>query len=152
MRFSADHHTQGRVLFPTLVAVLRSGYQLSEHEVQRMRVLVAEQGLVGVGRKSPREEEARELARVRTRDLEFSWAAFLVRGMEQGVLQEADPRLLARATTGMNLSVWHWYRPRGTMGLEEIAKFFVGRQLAVLGLRPEVADEVEASRPRRVAA
>ena len=52
----------------------------------------------------------------------------------------------------MNLSVWHWYRPRGSVGLDEIAKFFVGRQLAVLGLRPEVADEVEVLRPRRVAA
>ena len=137
---------------PTLVAVLRSGYELNEHEVQRMRVLVAEQGLVGVRRKSPREEEARQLARARTRDLEFSWAAFLVRGMEQGVLPEADPRLLSRAALGMNLSVWHWYRPRGTLGIDEVAKFFVGRQLAVLGLRAEIADEVEVLRPRRAAA
>jgi AcrR family transcriptional regulator len=123
-----------------LVAVLRSGYEVSDHEVLRMRVLVAEQGLVGVRRSSPREEEARELARARTRDLEFAWATFLVRGMEQGLLPEADPRLLARAVLGLNLSVWHWYRPRGTVGLEEVADFFVRRQLAVLGLSPELAD------------
>src|SRR5258708_16642402 len=49
-----------------LIAVLRSGYELGEHEVLRMRVLVAEQGLVGIRRSSPREEEARELARART--------------------------------------------------------------------------------------
>jgi TetR/AcrR family transcriptional regulator, cholesterol catabolism regulator len=137
---------------PALVTVLRSGYELSEHEVLRMRVLVAEQGLVGIRRKSPREEAARQLARARTRDLEFSWAAFLVRGMEQGVLPEADPRLLARAALGLNLSVWHWYRPRGSMGLDEVSGFFVRRQLAVLGLRPEIADEVEVVRPQRAAA
>ena len=87
-----------------LLALLRSGYELTEHEVLRSRVLVAEQGLVGVRRSSPREEEARELARARTRDIEFAWATFLVRGMEQGQPQ-ADPRLLARAVLGLNLSV-----------------------------------------------
>ncbi len=45
-----------------LLALLRSGYELSEHEVLRFRVLVAEQGLVGIRRSSPREEEARQLA------------------------------------------------------------------------------------------
>jgi len=123
-----------------LLALLRSGYELSDHEVLRMRVLVAEQGLVGIRRSSPREEEARELARARTRDLEFAWAAFLVRGMEQGLLPEADPRLLARAVLGLNLSVWHWYRPRGTVSLAEVADFFLRRQLAVLGLSPQLAD------------
>ncbi len=55
-----------------LVGVLRSSYDLSEQEVLRNRVLVAEQGLLGIPRQSRREEEARELARARTRDLEFS--------------------------------------------------------------------------------
>src|SRR3954452_1280088 len=59
-----------------LVAVLRSGYDITDEEVLRLRVLVAEQGLVGIRRTSPREEEARALARSRTRDLEFAWAAF----------------------------------------------------------------------------
>ena len=123
-----------------LVGVLRSGFECSEHEVLRMRVLVAEQGLVGIKRNSPREDEARKLSRARTRDLEFAWATFLVRGMEQGLLQEADPRLLTRAVLGLNLSVWHWYRPRGTVSLPEVADFFVRRQLAVLGLPPGLAD------------
>jgi hypothetical protein len=105
-----------------------------------MRVLVAEQGLVGIRRTSPREEEARSLARGRTRDLEFAWATFLVRGMEQGILREADPRLLSRAVLGLNLSVWHWCRPRGQMAVSEVADFFVRRQLAVLGLAPDLAD------------
>jgi AcrR family transcriptional regulator len=124
-----------------LVAVLRSGYELTEQEVLRNRVLVAEQGLVGIARQSRREEEARELARARTRDLEFAWATFLVRGMEQGHMPQADARLLTRAVLGLYNSVWHWYRPRGTMGLDEVADFFVRRQLAVLSLPPELADE-----------
>jgi hypothetical protein len=131
--------------------VLRSGYELGEHEVLRMRLLVAEQGLVGIRRSSPREEEARELARTRTRDLEFAWATFLVRGMQSGLLPEADPRLLARAVLGLNLSVWHWYRPRGTVGLDELADFFVRRQLTVLGLPPELADQVDPAQARPAA-
>ena len=123
-----------------LVAVLRGSYELSDHDVLRNRVLVAEQGLVGVRRTSPREEEARSLARSRIRDVEFAWATFLVRGMEQGLLPEADPRLLTRALLGLYNSIWHWYRPRGPISLEEVTQFFLGRQLALLGLPPELAD------------
>jgi TetR/AcrR family transcriptional regulator, cholesterol catabolism regulator len=128
-----------------LVAVLRASYDLSEQDVLRNRVLVAELGLVGVRRTSPREEEARARARARIRDLEFAWATFLVRGMEQGVLPEADPRLLTRAVLGLYNSVWHWYRPRGELSVEEVADFFVRRQLAVLGLPPAVADGARPS-------
>ena len=114
--------------------VLRAQFDLTEQEVHRNRVLVAEQGLVGVKRTSPREEEARELARARTRDLEVAWATFLARGMQQGVLPENDPQLMSRAVLGLYNSVWHWYRPRGILSLETSRDFFVPRQLAMLGL------------------
>jgi AcrR family transcriptional regulator len=132
--------TSGEAYLETLVAVMRSNYDLTEQEVLRNRVLVAEQGLIGISRQSRREEEARELARARTRDLEFAWATFLVRGMEQGHIPKADARLLTRAVLGLYNSVWHWYRPRGTMGLSEVADFFIRRQLAVLSLPPELLD------------
>lgn len=131
-----------------LVQVLRSGFDLTEQEVLRNRVLVAEQGLVGIPRQSRREEEARELARARTRDIEFAWATFLVRGMEQGHLPRADARLLTRALLGLYNSIWHWYRPRGTLGLEDLSDFFVRRQLAVLGLPPELASGDRPSQPQ----
>jgi AcrR family transcriptional regulator len=135
-RITSEHED----FLDALVAVLRAGYDLTEQEVLRNRVLVAEQGLVGIPRKSQREEEARVQARARTRDIEFAWATFLVRGMEQGVLPEAEPRLLTRAVLGLYNSIWHWYRPRGTMPLTEVADFFVRRQLSVLGLPPKLAD------------
>jgi TetR/AcrR family transcriptional regulator, cholesterol catabolism regulator len=143
-RVTKDHHDD---YLRALVGALRSGFELTDDEVLRFRVLVAEQGLVGIPRSSEREEEARQLARSRTRHLEFAWATFLVRGMEQGVLPESDPRLLTRAVLGLNTSVWHWYRPRGELSLDDVADFFVRRQLAVLGLRPEVLDEVTSGRP-----
>jgi TetR/AcrR family transcriptional regulator, cholesterol catabolism regulator len=146
-RTTRDHENY----LEALVAVLRSGFELSDEQVLRVRVLVAEQGLVGVRRSSPREEEARGLARARTRDLEFAWATFLVRGMEQGLLPEADPRLLARAVLGLNLSVWHWYRPGGTTALGEVEDFFVRCQLAVLGLSPELADRLPPAQVRPAA-
>jgi len=129
-----------------LVAVLRAAFDLSDQEVLRNRVLVAEQGLVGIRRKSQREEEAREKARGRTRDLEFAWATFLVRGMEQGHIPEADARLLTRASLGLYNSVWHWYRPRGTLELADVADFFIRRQLAVLGADPALLDKYPATK------
>lgn len=113
--------------------VLRAGYTYTDHEVFRMRILVAEQGLVGAARKSAREEEARVLARGRMRALEFAWGTFLVRGMENRSIPEANPTMLARAVLGLNTSVWHWYRPGGPVTLKEVEEFFVRRQMAIIG-------------------
>src|SRR4051794_38845217 len=133
-----------------LRTILREQFELTEQEVHRNRVLVAEQGLVGVRRNSPREEEARELARARTRDLEVAWATFLARGMQQGVLPESDPQLMSRAVLGLYNSIWHWYRPRGILSLDEVADFFVPRQLAMLGL-PEQPAAKKPARKRSAA-
>jgi TetR/AcrR family transcriptional regulator, cholesterol catabolism regulator len=122
-----------------LVAVLVDAFDLTEQEILRNRVLMAEQGLIGIHRTAPREEAARASARTRTRDLEFAWGTFLARGMQQGYLPENDPQLLARAVLGLYNSVWHWYRPGGSLSVSAAGRFFVGRQLAVLGCDPELA-------------
>jgi AcrR family transcriptional regulator len=142
-RITAEH---GDDFVAALTAVLEGAFDLSEHEVMRNRLLVSEQVLVGVHRTSAREEDARQLARTRTRDLEFAWATFLTRGMEQGAIPEADPRLLARAILGLYNSVFHWYRPRGGFELSDIADFYVKRCLAVAGLPLD-----GAAKPKRAA-
>ena len=122
-----------------LVAVLRDCFELSELDVQRNRLLVAEQGLLGSQRTSPREEQARQAARERARDLDFVWANFLSGAMQQGVIPRNDPRLLARAILGLYNSIWQWYRPNGIVALESVAAFFTGRILAMIGLPPQDA-------------
>ena len=134
-RLTADRSDFGA----TLERLLNGLFDLTDHEVLRNRVLVAEEGMIAVPRKSPREEEARRLARSRMRDIEFAWAAFLTRGMEQGVIPEADPRLLTHAILGLYKSVWHWYRPGGGLSLDDIREFFVERCLAVAGCSRETA-------------
>ena len=107
-RLTADRSEFG----PTLVRLLNGLFDLTEHEVLRNRVLVAEEGLHRRRRASRRARRRRDGWRAsRMRDIEFAWAAFLTRGMEQGVIPEADPRLLTHALLGLYKSVWHWYRP-----------------------------------------
>jgi TetR/AcrR family transcriptional regulator, cholesterol catabolism regulator len=126
----------------TLVAVLRAWFRLSERDIQRNRVAVAEQGLLVNPRQSPREEQSRQAARQRSRDLERVLAALLAGAMEQGAIPDGDPRLLARAMLGLYTSVWHWYRPDGTVPLPRVADFFVARSLALAGVAPDIADLV----------
>jgi hypothetical protein len=114
--------------------VLEKGYELNEHEVRRSRVLVAGQTRISGRRKSPREEEARQDARVRSHDLEVAWATLLARGMEQKLIPEANPQLLSRAVIGLHSSVWLWYRPGGMLGLQQVADFYVPRHLEMIGL------------------
>jgi AcrR family transcriptional regulator len=122
-----------------LVTLLVDSFDLSEQQVLSQRLMVAEFGRIGVQRSLPREEAARASARAQTRDLEFAWGTFLARGMQQGLLPESDPRLLTRAVLGLYNSVWHWYRPGGTLTLADVGPFYVSRQLAILGCSPDLA-------------
>ena len=147
-----DRLTSERSEFgPALVHLLNGLFDLTEHDVLRNRVLVAEEGLLGVPRESPRDEEARQRARSRMRDIEFAWAAFLTRGMEQGVIPEADPRLLTHAVLGLYKSVWQWYRPGGGVSLDDVRGFFVERCLAVAGYSEPVALPAKRARNPRAA-
>jgi hypothetical protein len=112
--------------------------------VLRNRVLVAEMGRLGVERELPREEAARTGARAQMRSLESAWAAFLERGMREGAIPENDPVLLTRALLGLYNSIWHWYRPGGLLSLDELRRYFVGRELAILGCAPELAATLPA--------
>jgi TetR/AcrR family transcriptional regulator, cholesterol catabolism regulator len=125
-----------------LVAIVVDCFRLSDRDIQRNRVLVAEQGLLASQRPSPREEQARQAVRERMRDLEFAWATFLARAMEQGAIPDGDPRLLTRAILGLYNSVWHWYRPNGAVALHRAAEFYVARILAMVGVAPDAAEPI----------
>jgi AcrR family transcriptional regulator len=111
-------------------------FELSEREVLRNRVLVAEQVLLSGAGGSVREEEARQAAREDTRALELAWTQFLTRAMEQRAICQRDPRMLARAILGLYNSIWHWYRPHQTLPLPVVAEFFVARMLALADVPP----------------
>jgi hypothetical protein len=76
------------------------------------------------------------------RDLEFAWATFLSRAMEQGAIAQADPRLLTRAILGLYNSIWLWYRPNGIVALDRAAEFFTARIVAMVGLAPEQSGSI----------
>jgi TetR/AcrR family transcriptional regulator, cholesterol catabolism regulator len=128
-----------------LAAVLRSCFELSEQEVQRNRVLVAEQGLLSTPSTAQREEEARQAARARTRDLEFAWASFLAAAMREGAIPETDPRLLTRAVLGLYNSIWNWYRPHGIIALSDVAEYFTQLTLTMVGVAPRAAEPERAA-------
>jgi AcrR family transcriptional regulator len=115
-----------------LAAVLADCFALDDRDVLRNRVLVAEQGRLSVRRVgASREEQAREVARRRARELELAWTAFLEGAMRAGAIAPADPRLLSLAIIGLYNSIWHWYRSSGLVPLPEAAEFFTARALAL---------------------
>jgi AcrR family transcriptional regulator len=122
--------------------VLASCFDLSDRDVLRNRVLVAEQGRLSSPSGSEREEQARQAARSRMRELEFAWASFLAGAMRDGVIPVTDPRLLTRAVLGLYNSIWHWYRPNGIIALDRVAEYYTELALAMIGL-PPAAPELE---------
>jgi TetR/AcrR family transcriptional regulator, cholesterol catabolism regulator len=132
-----DEVTQNHDRFEDgLVALLHANFDLTEAQVSRCRVLVAEQGRLGQPRKTDREEEARQRARALVREREMAWSNYLSRGMATGAIPEANTQLLTRAVLGLYTSVWHWYHPRGTLSLPEVEAFYVPRMLSVIGFEP----------------
>jgi TetR/AcrR family transcriptional regulator, cholesterol catabolism regulator len=134
-------HTDAR---EALHAVCTDCFQLSERDVLRNRVLVAEQALLSHEGSSRREEQARQAGRQETRALEMAWTRFLEDAMKNQAIPERDPRMLARAMLGLYNSIWHWYRPDQTLLLPTVATFFVARMLAVAGVPPDGLDGAAA--------
>ena len=132
---TAEHSDPG----DALRALCADCFALSEREVLRNRVLVAEQALLGGTSTSEREEQARVAGREKTRALELAWARFLADAMRRGAIPQRSPRMLARAILGLYNSIWHWYRPDQTLLLPTLAEFFGARMLAVAGVQPERA-------------
>jgi AcrR family transcriptional regulator len=128
-----------------LPAVLENCFELSDQEVMRNRVLVAEQGLLSRPSTAPREEDARQAARARTRDLEFAWASFLAAAMRAGAIRETDPRLLTRAVLGLYNSIWNWYRPNGIVTLSSVGEYFTQLTLTMVGVVPRAAEPERAA-------
>jgi AcrR family transcriptional regulator len=128
-----------------LEAVLVDCFDITPHEALRNRVLVAEQGLLAHHCASPREEEARQLARLHTREVEQAWAGFLAAGGETGAFATNEPRLTARAVLGIYNSIWLWYRPAGRVDLDRIASFFSERIFALLGVDRDADDGLKAA-------
>jgi TetR/AcrR family transcriptional regulator, cholesterol catabolism regulator len=128
-----------------LTAVMTDAFDLSEQGVLRNRVLVAEQGLLSQPSTSRREEQARQAARARTRDLEFAWASFLAAAMRDGAIPQSDPRLLTRAVLGLYNSVWHWYRPNGIVALARVSEYFTQLALAMIGVPPTALEPERAA-------
>lgn len=130
-----------------LRAVCADCFVLSEREVLRNRVLVAEQASLSGTSSSQREEQARTAGRDKTRALEVAWANFLADAMRQGAIPQRNPRMLARAILGLYNSIWHWYRPDQTLLLPTLADFFGARMLAVAGVSADgaVADDASAA-------
>jgi TetR/AcrR family transcriptional regulator, cholesterol catabolism regulator len=119
-----------------LRALCADCFDLSERDVMRNRVLVAEQVLLSGDSSSQREEQARLAGRDKTRALELAWTRLLANAMDQGAIPERDARMLTRALLGLYNSIWHWYRPDQTLLMPTIAEFFGARMLAVVGVPP----------------
>jgi TetR/AcrR family transcriptional regulator, cholesterol catabolism regulator len=129
-----------------LQLVIADAFDLTLLDVQRLRVLVAEHGLLARRHVSaPEGQHTRQAARAHTRDLELAWARFLKGAMDAGAVRKSDPRLLARAVLGLYNSIWHWYRPQGIIPLEVVAVFYRAKLLGVIGAEPPLSERLHAA-------
>src|SRR5262249_11542038 len=123
-------------------------FDLTPHEIQLKSVMVAELGLLRIPRKSVKEDAARKEVAERTHDLEVRIAEFFASGMDDGDIEQRDPRLLSRAVLGLYNSIWHWYPSARLTTLEDVSAFFVPRILALTGIGLDDDEAMSSFAPR----
>jgi AcrR family transcriptional regulator len=128
-----------------LQLVVADAFDLTELDIERLRVLVAEHGLLARRHSSREGQHTKQAARARTRDLERAWATFLDRAMDTGAVSKSDPRLLARAVLGLYNSIWHWYRPQGSIPLEVVSTFYSTKLLDLISAEPSLSEGLRAA-------
>jgi AcrR family transcriptional regulator len=104
-----------------LRAAVRAAFAVSEHDVLQMRILQNNIAILAVPRGSKREETERLAARDLVHRIEAAWTELLERGMAEGAFVRRDPHVLALNMLGMIVSVWRWFRPKGTVTLAEVS-------------------------------
>jgi TetR/AcrR family transcriptional regulator, cholesterol catabolism regulator len=105
-----------------LRAAVRAAYAVSEHDVLQMRILQNNVAILAVPRSSKREETERLAARELVHQIENAWTELLERGMSEGAFVRRDAHTLALNMLGMIVSVWRWYRPRGSVTLAAVSE------------------------------
>jgi TetR/AcrR family transcriptional regulator, cholesterol catabolism regulator len=128
-----------------LQLVVADAFDLTVLDIERLRVLVAEHGLLARRHSSPEGQHTKQAARARTRDLERAWTTFLERAMDAGAVSKSDPRLLARAVLGLYNSIWHWYRPQGSIPLEVVSTFYSTKLLDLISAEPSLREGLRAA-------
>ncbi|HEY9312064.1 TetR/AcrR family transcriptional regulator [Williamsia sp.] len=89
-------------------------------DASRRRILQNHMDLLATERQSVKEEEERLRSRELVSEIEQSWTDMIARGIKSGDFVDSNPHLLGRLVLSLIVSVWRWYRPGGTITVEEI--------------------------------
>jgi TetR/AcrR family transcriptional regulator, cholesterol catabolism regulator len=127
---SHDRFVKATADAPTATDALRAAvaaaYDVSDYEVLQLRILQSNMALLANRRKSKREEAERALSRKLVQQIEKDWTRLLQRGMDAGEFAQRDPHTMALALLGLVVSAWRWYRPGGSLSLDELSDFITG--------------------------
>jgi AcrR family transcriptional regulator len=115
-----------------LEAAIAAAYDVSPREVLQMRILQNHMDLLATPRPSTKEEAERRTARQLVREIEQEWTGLVERGMAEGAFAKGDPHAVATLLLAMVVSVWRWYRPKGSMTLDQVRELITDACLRVV--------------------
>ena len=139
-RFDGDHRRRTRIPSRRSLAVLEDCFDLGVRDVQRNRLLVAEQGLlVEPARVAARGAGAPGGARPHPRPRVRVGDASSRTPCSSGAIPARRPAAARPGRcSGLYNSIWHWYRPNGIVRSATRGRVLHrGRILAMIGVPPE---------------
>lgn len=105
-----------------LRAAIAVGLDASPTDALQRRILQNHMDLLATPRQSDKEEAERLRSRELVAEIEDNWSGLIAEGIEAGAFADRDPRMQARLVLALVISVWRWYRPNGSLTLEQITE------------------------------
>lgn len=97
-----------------------SAYQGDARDALQRRILQSHMDLLSTKRPFQKEEEERRRARELVQSIENAWSGLIADGIERKAFAPGDPVVMARMVLALVVGVWRWYRPGGSLTLDEI--------------------------------
>ena len=100
-----------------------AAFSVTSAEIKQLRILQSNFSILANERSSAAEEAERQGCRAMMHQVEEDWTALLQRGVDRGEFRPQDTRLSAQVLLGTIVSVWRWYRPEGSVSLDDLSAF-----------------------------
>jgi len=112
-------------------AAVTASFNVNESEMSRMRILVFNVDILANPRASEREETERRLCLGLTHAIEDGWSELIAELLKEKA-DDRDPVLAAQSILGILNSVWHWFRPGGSLSHTQVRDFYVDAAMRIL--------------------
>ena len=119
----------------TFATAVQTAYSGGPRDALARRILQSHMDILSTPRPSEKEEEERRHCRALAEAVETQWREMIEAGVAAGQFSASDSQMSARVVLSILVGVWRWYRPGGSLSLDEVASMVSEAAMRVVEAR-----------------